>query len=419
MAIPIRLIRKDLQVINLDCTDYMMTVTRGIYVQPIPLTGERVGGDLNMVTSALRFDCIVRDDEDCTGADAGTASDVKASASIDFTTAQTFGTLSGYDTAVYMSGDSVNDVDGENSASDLDGCGFEITSTHTSTEGEASGGTVFTVVFDNGSGSGGSGTGGTVAAPIITVGISGANDAETLVTRIYDAMIEHSAIASIADVADANETELESLKLGVSKAIGTNQLEEPAVEGALYFEQVVAGTNGHTGTPKFTTPSGSTVPSPLVSPFSGGKQGECFSAGDKIQNLLGNVVSNTVLGAMGGFYNLSESLEGDSTTKHGQDYIIGVQVPYNSLVNTSSQVEEVGGVPHGYAARNFIYGTGFGNKDKDAVSNTRGASEPFDIANRMSGIRGTVVQCEINYEAAATVYKATITFQPLDVMMGI
>ena len=66
MAIPIRLIRKDLQVINLDCTDYMMTVTRGIYVQPIPLTGERVGGDLNMVTSALRFDCIVRDDEDCT-----------------------------------------------------------------------------------------------------------------------------------------------------------------------------------------------------------------------------------------------------------------------------------------------------------------------------------------------------------------
>jgi len=105
-------------------------------------------------------------------------------------------------------------------------------------------------------------------------------------------------------------------------------------------------------------------------------------------------------------------------TRHGQDYIIGVQIPYNSLVNSSTPAE-VSGVPEGYAARNFIFGTGFGNKDKDAVNNVESASVEYLISDRTTGIRGTVIQCEVNYQAGATVYMATVTFQPLDVIAGI
>ena len=158
-----------------------------------------------------------------------------------------------------------------------------------------------------------------------------------------------------------------------------------------------------------------------MSQFGGGREGSCFSAGDKVQNLLGNVVSNTVLGAMGGMYNLPGLIpDGELLfpTRHGQDYIIGVQIPYNSLVNSSTPAE-VSGVPEGYAARNFIFGTGFGNKDKDAVNNVESASVEYLISDRTTGIRGTVIQCEVNYQAGATVYMATVTFQPLDVIAGI
>ena len=400
MVLPIRLVRKDGDLIKLDCTDYMLSITRGVYVQPVPFTGERIGGDLNMNTAIIRFECIIRDDEDCT--EEVTSTKKKASAIIDFSaTAQAglFNTTVNY--GVYMSGDTVDGDNGNVSASDLDGSSFEITSTHTSNEPYANGGTKFIVELNNGNTSTTPPSSGTT----IPVGIQGANNAETIVSRIYDTLNAYSTFTSL---------------ITVEKVLGQNYFTDVGVNGALEFTQVEAGPLGHTGSPTFVRADDSTVAQPSMSPFAGGKEGSCFSAGDKVQNLLGNVVSNTVLGAMGGMYNLTDLgiPEGNLTTKHGQDYIIGVQIPYNSLVN-SQNVAPVDGVPEGYAARNFIFGTGFGNKDKDAVNNVENASVEFEISDRTTGIRGTITQCEVNYEAGATVYMASVTFQPLDVMMGI
>tara|TARA_R100000008_G_C3587449_1_gene173638 strand:+ start:2290 stop:3462 length:1173 start_codon:yes stop_codon:yes gene_type:complete len=390
MVLPIRLIRKDREVINLDCTDYMMNVTRAIYVQPIPFTGERIGGDLNMNTAAIRFECIIKDDEDC--GKQVTSTNKKASAIIDFSAGAQAGLQTGITFGVYMSGDSVDGEDGSTSPSDLNGASFTITSTDA---------TEFIVELNSTSTS----TSAPSSGNTIPVGIQNADDAETIVSRIYDTLNGYSVFTD---------------KITVAKIIGVNPFTDSGVLGALEFTQVTAGPNGHTGTPIFTPAANSTVSQPSISSFSGGRDGSCFSAGDKVQNLLGNVVSNTVLGAMGGMYNLADLgiAEGDLTTKHGQDYIIGVQIPYNSLVNSDTQTA-VNGVPEGYAARNFIFGTGFGNKDKDAASNVELASTDFEISDRRTGIRGTVVQCEINYDAGDTIYRATITFQPLDVMAGI
>ena len=71
-------------------------------------------------------------------------------------------------------------------------------------------------------------------------------------------------------------------------------------------------------------------------------------------------------------------------------------------------------VPQGYSARNFFYGTGIMNTAKGANDNTLVASTEFDVKNRFTGIRGTVLAVDIDYQAGETVYSATITFQPLD-----
>ena len=390
MVLPIRLIRKDLEVINLDCTDYMMTVKRNIFVQPIPITGERLGGDLNMNTAAIRFECIIRDDEDC--GKQIISDNKKATALIDFSSGAQAGLLNSMVVfGVYMSGDSVDGEDGPVSASDLNGSRIEI---------QSSDGTLFNIDLDSNSTS----TSPPQSGYTISVGIQSANSAETIVSRIYDTL---------------NAYTLFTAKIEVEKVVGTNPITEAGVEGALKFTQVVAGPNGHTGTPRITTSSTSSIGPPSIQPFSGGRDGNCFSAGDKVQNLLGNVVSNSVLGALGGMYNLADLgfPEGD-IGYNSNDYIIGVQIPYNSLVNSDTQTA-VNGVPEGYAARNFIFGTGFGNKDKDALSNVELASKQFEITDRRSGIRGTVLECEVNYEAGDTIYRATITFQPLDVIAGI
>ena len=390
MVLPIRLIRKDGEIINLDCTDYMMNVIRAIYVQPIPFTGERIGGDLNMNTATIRFECIIRDDEDC--GEQVVSTNRQATALIDFSSGTQAGMLNIMAVfGVYMSGDSVDGEDGAVSASDLNGAEFEINSTD---------GTSFTVQLDSGSTS----TTPPQSGYTIPVGIQSANDAETIVSRIYDTL---------------NAYTLFTAKIKIEKVIGTNPFTDAGVLGALKFTQVAAGPDGHTGTPTFIPPANSTVTPPVIENFNGGRDGSCFSAGDKVQNLLGNVVSNTVLGAMGGMYNLSDLgiSEGD-IGYNSNDYIIGVQIPYNSLVNSDTQ-SAVNGVPEGYAARNFIFVTGFGNKDKDAVSNVELASKQFEITDRRTGIRGTVIQCEINYEAGDTIYRASVTFQPLDVIAGI
>ena len=170
MVLPIRLIRKDGEIINLDCTDYMMNVIRAIYVQPIPFTGERIGGDLNMNTATIRFECIIRDDEDC--GEQVVCTNRQATALIDFSSGTQAGMLNIMAVfGVYMSGDSVDGEDGAVSASDLNGAEFEINSTD---------GTSFTVQLDSGSTS----TTPPQSGYTIPVGIQSANDAETIVSRI-------------------------------------------------------------------------------------------------------------------------------------------------------------------------------------------------------------------------------------------
>jgi hypothetical protein len=163
---------------------------------------------------------------------------------------------------------------------------------------------------------------------------------------------------------------------------------------------------------------------PYIEPIIDVDTNSCFSAGDKVQNLMGVTVNNSILGFAGGL--ISDNIMGmdwsalDSVNEGYDDYIVGLQIPYNSFQGIQSIYGETAETtPQSYSARNFYYGTGFANRRKNAASNTLVATTPFDIKNRNTGIRGTVIAIDINYQAGDTVYGVTITFQPIDLLTGL
>ena len=169
---------------------------------------------------------------------------------------------------------------------------------------------------------------------------------------------------------------------------------------------------------------------PAWVPWSGGTGQSCFSAGDKMQNLLGSVANNTILGTMGSIGTYKQTslvgptnwdILGKDTTDPDfvSDYIVGLQLPYNSFVGVPDvELEDIADQPQGYAAKNFYLGTGIANTRKGALTNELPASTVFDLSNKYTGIRGTVVNVDFQYAAGSTIYSCNIDFQPLDFMWG-
>ena len=101
------------------------------------------------------------------------------------------------------------------------------------------------------------------------------------------------------------------------------------------------------------------------------------------------------------------------------DYIIGLQLRYNSLAQSS--LANVGDPVAGYNVRNFLLVTGgaMATNLKDASGNEKDASTPFIFTDKHTGISGTVKTASIKYDAGETIYRATLTFQPLDFVLGV
>ena len=214
-----------------------------------------------------------------------------------------------------------------------------------------------------------------------------------------------------------------------------------SVFAGLVTATLASGPHGATGIVKLvnvnkggwkenvTCTTSSNQPDPVVLGFSGGAAQSCYSAGDKVQNLLGSVANNTILGGVGsifgtggkgGILNLDYDLLGNQNSdSYESDYIVGLLIPYNSLVGVDPGIQQTE-APQSYAARNFFYATGFSEGDKGADANAnRNASDAFDVGDKYSGIRGTVTAVEFKYNAGSSVYEGSITFGPMDAIVGV
>jgi len=387
--------------INVDATDFTLDVKRSVAPVPIPITAERAGFDLNMVQVAIRINAILRDD-DCAGIDPnGTA----ASATLDLSQISVFesNTEDALPTA-YMSGDLSS---GGVGLSDLDERIFKLQTKHLA---ETSPGTFISVRFDSGTAPASS----SVSGMVLTAGINGvAATGVGIATALMTAFSSHSGTFSSNLTSTGGST---SFSDGFTSSRS---------DGVITLTQKEAGSGGNTDVTAFTDENANAVAPFHHTAFTGGVQYNCKSAGDKAQDLIANVANSNIGGTKGSVFDdtfLGEggvSLPVNFQNIRDTDYIVGLRLPYNSLVqNPPSTVLTRN---EGYAPRNFILVTGETSSiEQGSEANTNAADGTvFDFRDPYTGISGTVVGINVSYDAGETTYRASIDFQPLDLIGGI
>jgi len=394
----VRLVRNDGELLELDCMSYSLNITRSVPVLPVPVFGERYSVDLNMVTADYKLTVMLADD-DC----ASSSFEKKAAvASIDFSARKEDSSGSH---SVLMSGDGAGGID----ADDLSNLYFEIETAYTGTTTALK---PIRILFNSSTASHSKSNN----PPITSVGIQGVTTGAGLASAIKTAL--EGAAGQYTDQlttdGGTNFTDAFTITVGtgINSSLGNAKLTFTAKE---------KGFAGNNETPSFSTSfAGKT---PFFEVFAGGLDKSCKSAGDKLQDLIGYVGNATLgVGAVG------RALGGPSdpddpnslveanfslATKQSADYIIGLQLPYNSLITSSSANDD-------YVERNMMIMTGRTNAyEQGSEANTLSVSSVFDPTNPKTGITGTVVAMSFSYNAGENVYEGDLTFMPIDFMTGI
>jgi len=391
----VRLIRNDGEVLELDVTGYSMNITRSVPILNVPVLGERYGVDMNMVSADFRLSVILADD-DCTASNTEATS---ATGSIDFSALKD---NSGGSHAIMMTGDG-----GATAPADINGYFFEIETAYT---GQNTTRKPVRVVFDSSTASHSK----TNNPPVTTVGIQSATTGALIASRIKTAL--EGAAGQYTDQlttgGGTNFVDAFTITASVGKNLSSNC--------KLTFTATETGIEGNNETPSFSTNFGKNTP--FFETFGGGKDRTCKSAGDKLQDLIAYVGNASLAGvsgrAMGGPANPDDpkaliELDISLATRQTADYIVGMQLPYNSIVTSPNAVTE------DYVERNFIIVTGRSNADEqDSHANTLSVSTLFDPTNPFTGIAGTVVAMGFSYNAGENVYEGDLTFQPIDFIVG-
>jgi len=385
----IRLIRNDGEVLVLDATDYSLNITRSVPVLPVPVLGERYAIDLNMVTADFKLNVILADDDCAALANAPNA----ASASIDFSA---LANADGGTRQAYMTSGTV-------SVNDLHNNFFEIESSYT---GQNTIRPPVRIKFNKNSGSHSSSN----TPSTVLVGVQGITTDDALAAAVKTAC---EAASFTQQLTTAGGTSFSSaFTITVSNGALTNN-------ARLTFTQTEAGFDGNNSTPVFN--KGFTPVIPLFDEFAGGTNKSCRSAGDKLQDLIAYVGNASLLGvsgsALGGRADPDDTnslIEQDVSLSEKQtaDYIVGMQVPYNSMITSTSPNDD-------YTERNLIMITGRSDANQqDSRANNLDVGVVFDPTNKYTGIAGTVVAMSMNYIAGENVYEGSLTFMPVDFIVG-
>jgi len=345
--------------------------------------GERTAIDLNMVAADFKIDVILADDDCASSAFAATA----ATSNIDFSA------LANSDGGVhspYMSGA------GTVTVGNLDDNYFEIESTYT---GENTIRKPIKVVFDSSTSSHSD----TNAPPTVTVGVQGITTDTALAAAVKAAC--EAANFSPTVITSTSGTTFSSA-FTITTSVGANG----TANSRLTFTQVEKGAGGNNHTPTFS--KNFTPYLPLNERFGGGTEKSCRSAGDKLQDLIAYVGNASLLGASGSVLGGEIEIDGSLSEEQTADYIIGIQIPYNSLLTSTSANAD-------YIERNLIIVTGRADANQqDAAANNLGVDVMFDPTDRYTGIAGTVIAMSFNYIAGENVYEGSLTFMPIDLITG-
>jgi len=418
-GLPVRLVRRDRELIKLDCTDYMIQINRGLKLVSVPFTAERFAGDVNMVSTSIRLNVVLQDDN-CAEI---SSDETKAISSMDFSASEMDISAPGIRRWMYSESP---DAGGGVKRADLDGT--KITIIAKSSVLGASKTLTITLKDASGTHEGINFSDHSQDTDDMTLYMRSGNGSNPTIAAVETVPDSDNLAAYLKGFINANTNFAACITATVeatSRNTGTDK-------GLLRLTQVFTGA-WKEDSPTFelqgTIEASESSILPNITPWYGGGVQSCFSAGDKVQNLIGCVVNNHIfggLGAIGGadktkshlpILGSGEYVVGDDKGA-AADYIIGLQLPYNSFTGVTAG-DQARDSPQSYNAKNFIYATGYNEKDKGAVANTLDASHDFQVTNKYTGIRGTVTAAEFKYLAGSSVYEGSITFQPIDMIVGI
>ena len=388
---PIRLVQENGGLIELDATSITFTVDRGMSPHSLPaFGGRRYSIDLNKNKSLIVVEGIFADDKQSSGG-------VSASAIMDFSVSQTGATTGDFDDAFVTSANIGNLL--------IVGDGIVVKNLA---------GDTFTLGLEQSSGTPGYNTS-TDKLRVKNTGVS----PNVVITTTQFAQ-------GVADWVNTDVTDMTATV--VNSTINQNVSGNSA---AVRITQDSTGSSGNRSAyPVFEATTGildARLRLPHIQTFTGGVDTSAKSAGDKVMDLYGIMNNSTrhmtqdvtqqsigdnVLEVVGlvaaGFLSIGGSFVGQFSGDG--DYIVGIQIPYNSKVQAGGQT---------YVARNFFMPTGLKKniKDKSSEGNTLPASTTFDTGDNFTGIQGTVTKMDIFYDAGESVYGFRMDFMPIDAMV--
>lgn len=412
----IQLIRRDSTIIELEAVDIQFSIQRKVLVHTVPLLATRAALDLNTPEVGITINGIITDDEQAKG-------DSSAEMTLDLSLA--FG--SGGAGSWYQS----LDTTWANVKTEMDGASIKF-----STKGQidADLGESIELQLKNGSGSNVVAT-----ASIIYADISSTTNTSGVSSAIKTALEAASVKVNGSTVAFTTEATV-STKAGQAASVSYNNQNGSA--GA-YTDEMLVVKNKATGASGNSTVAVRKIASSsstnwtkqfFVSDFSGGVDGVKMTRGDKLQDLLNSITNPSAGGALispnvltGSLIDLPDSIASfDSAqflridqAKAVKKYIVGVRIPYESIVSSTSGNREL---------RQFLIPAGPGT-DHSAESNTQDF-DPVEIINNKP-VRpnpylqqGVAIPCVVqsfdpSYEAGDSVWNYQITLMPVEQLVGL
>jgi hypothetical protein len=363
---PIRLVREDGELIELNATKIVMSTDRRFGPKSVPFSGSnRVSLDLNLNKAVILIQGFFSDDEIAVGGK-------KAVATIDFNTS----TRAGYfPKNPFATESNIRKV----FASDQN--------------------TKLTLKDSNG----------TDRVLNMVLGGSNAYNSGTKTVTV-------TATATPAQIATQVKLGLDtsySSYFTTSIVNGTTAVDGNILNSKLIITQTSDGAGGNSSSPFFTLDNkliGMRIPT--TEDFAGGKTASRKSAGDKAQDMysiMNNSSRSTFRAAGRSMINVFTQQKNEKDIQNrnkASDYIVGIQIPFNSILTDGD-----------YTPRNFFMPTGFYDKNEKTSESAKAAGTEFSGVDNFTGISGGMKSMEIMYDAGEAIYTFDMQFLPSDVMI--
>ena len=416
----IQLIRRDSTVIELDAGDIAFSIQRMIAIHPLPIVATRAALDMNQSVIGIKVSGILTDDESGTGG-------VGASMTMDLSV----GMGSTLGSSWYAA---VNPASFAAFRTSLTGNEIVIKSI-----GQVNAGLneQITIRLLN------SVVANTVATnSIINVNIAATTTTEGIANAIVSAINAASVkvntvTTAFTSIFTVSQSAGQSTALSYSAQIGSSGT---YTQEKIQIINDTTGSNGNVVTSvqsdSSTSGAGQNWANPfMVTDFTGGAASVKMSKGDKLQDLLNMITNPSPGGALinpqvltGSLIDLPESIASIDTaqflriseSKAVQKYVVGIRIPYESIITASSEQQTV--------LRQFLIPAGPGT-DHSADSNTE-AFDPVETVNNKPvrpnpflrqgiAIPAVIVSFDPVYEAGDSVWTYDLALSCVEQLVGL